>query len=428
MAIKIKSGFPRLLSALTSAERNIIKGISALAAKRGERAYIVGGFARDILLGFPNLDIDCVVEGDACSLAEDIVSELGGAASLNRKFNTAKIKTGDLTIDIASAREEHYAAAGELPSVRLSTIKQDALRRDFTVNALYISINPHDFGKLCSAESHLNDLKKGVIRVFHDGSFEDDPTRIFRAVRFAARFGFRIEPRTKGLILKALKDGMLKNISPFRAKRELMLLLNEINAPEAMKTALSLGLAGKILPDVKKNAVRDLKTGRLIWLDFFIYLGGQFSLPLYMLLILLKDVSPGRQKTFVQNLNFGKKDTAAILFPRKNINKILREIIKNDPAWRVEADALRDEQLLFIVLIAASDNPANFQKTEKRVMDYLLHLKRKKPFHSSAELIRMGFPAETLGTLAKEITRGRRGGEILSKSQEYSFLVRKLKK
>jgi len=246
MATKKKPAFTAMLSGLTSAERKIIQGISALAAKRGERAYIVGGFARDILLGLPNLDIDCVVEGDACGLAGELSTELGvGNISLNKKFNTAKITTGDLTIDIASAREEKYTEAGALPTVRLSTIRQDAMRRDFSINALYISIHPRDFGKLCSEQSHLDDLKKGVIRVFHDKSFEDDPTRIFRALRFAARFGFRIEPRTRRLLQKAIKDGMLEKISPFRAKREIMFLLGEINAPEAVKMARALDLRKK---------------------------------------------------------------------------------------------------------------------------------------------------------------------------------------
>jgi len=429
MATKKKTAFTAMLSGLTSAERKIIQGISALAAKRGERAYIVGGFARDILLGLPNLDIDCVVEGDACGLAGELSTELGvGNISLNKKFNTAKITTGDLTIDIASAREEKYTEAGALPTVRLSTIRQDAMRRDFSINALYISIRPRDFGKLCSEQSHLDDLKKGVIRVFHDKSFEDDPTRIFRALRFAARFGFRIEPRTRRLLQKAIKDGMLEKISPFRAKREIMLLLGEINAPEAVKMARALGLTKKILPGVKKNAVRDMETGRVIWLDFFIYLGGSFSPALYMLLILLKDIPLSARRKFAQDLNFGKKENAVISFPGKKINKILRGIIRNDPVWRVEADSLRDEQLLYTVLLSASKYPAEFAKTEKRVMDYILHLKRKKPFHSSSELMRMGFPAETLGALTKEITGGRRGGEILSKSQEYGFLVRKLQK
>ncbi len=429
MAIKIKTDFSGLLSAMTSAERRIIKGISALAAKRGERAYIVGGFARDMLLGFPNFDIDCVVEGDACELAEELAKSLGGChATINRKFHTAKIKKGNLTIDIASAREEKYAAAGELPSVRRSTIKNDVSRRDFTINAIYISINRDDFGKLSCEKTYLSDLKKGLIRVFHKNSFEDDPTRIFRAVRFAARFGFRIESFTKRFMQKALKDGMLKKISSFRAKRELAILLNEINAPEALEIAFSTGLAKAALPGIKKTAVKNLKTARLIWLDFFIYLQEQFDFFLYMLLVLQKDLSCARRREFVKTLTLKKKDRVALLFPKSSMNKILRRVLRNDPAWRVDADELRDEQLLFLVLLAMSKNPERGAKTEKRVMDYILRLKRKKPFHSSGELIRMGFPREKLGALAKEITSGRRGGKILSKSQEYGFLVRKLKK
>ena len=429
MAVKIKINFSRQLSALTSAEREIINSISGLGAKRGERAYIVGGFARDILLGFPNFDIDCVVEGDACALAEEFAKSFGGnIVSVNRKFHTAKIKKDNLTIDIASAREEKYASAGALPIVRSSTIKHDTLRRDFTINAIYISINRGDFGHLSCEKAYLTDLRKGLIRVFHKNSFEDDPTRIFRAVRFAARFGFNIESNTKRLMQKALKDGMLKKISSFRVKRELSLLLKEKNAAEAIEIAFATGLAKAALPGIKKTAVKDLKTARLIWFDFFIYLGEQFNLFLYMLLVLLKDLSCARRKKFVETLNLNKKDTAVLLYPRSRMDKILRGIIKNIPAWRVDADELRDEQLLFLVLLAASKNPPTGAKVEKRVMDYILMLKTKKPFHSSFELMRMGFACEKLGGLTKEITGKRRGGKILSKSQEYGFLVRKLKK
>ncbi|MEA2082591.1 MAG: hypothetical protein U9O97_07630 [Elusimicrobiota bacterium] len=429
MAIKIKTDFPDILSALNSAERKIIKTISKLAGHRGERVYIVGGFARDILLGFPNFDIDCVVEGDACELAGELAKRINGArVSLNKKFHTAKIKKGRLTIDIASAREEKYAAAGELPSIRYSTIKRDAARRDFTINAIYLSINRADFGKLSCKKSHLSDLKKGLIRVFHENSFEDDPTRIFRAVRFAGRFGFRIEPFTKRCMQKALRNGMLKKISSFRAKRELMLILNEANAPEAMEKAFAAGLAGAVLPGIKKTAVKDLKTARLIWLDFFIYLQEKFDIPFYMLLALLKDLPLVKRKNIARNLGLTKKDSSAILFSGKRLNRILRLITVNDPVWRVEADELRHEQLLLLVLLAESKNPGAGAKTEKRVMDYILHLKRKKPFHTSLELIRMGFPNEQLGQLAKEITKHRRGGKILSKSQEYGFLVSKLEK
>ncbi|MFC1630994.1 hypothetical protein ACFL2I_00360, partial [Candidatus Omnitrophota bacterium] len=174
---------PRIIS--------LIRKIGAIGQDHGFPAYLVGGFIRDLLLGADNLDLDIVVEGDglrfASLLQERIVLKVTG----HKRFGTATITLpSGFKIDLASARRESYAHPAALPSVSQSSIKEDLFRRDFTINALAMAINRDDFGRLLDLLAGQQDLIKKKIRVLHDRSFIDDPTRIIRAIRFAQRYNF----------------------------------------------------------------------------------------------------------------------------------------------------------------------------------------------------------------------------------------------
>ncbi len=220
MKIDLKKKFPKRIF-------SIIKTVGKAADRQGLSAYIVGGPVRDIFLKVPNYDLDFVVEGDAIRFAEDLNKTLRGKLTTHRAFKTATIVSGTLRIDVVTARSESYEAPAAYPDVEPGTIKQDLFRRDFTINAMAVSINRKDFGELVDFYNGLRDLKKRVIRVMHDKSFMDDPTRIFRAVRFSTRLGFRIEPHTKDLIKKAILAGFLGEVNRGRIKKEVELFLNE---------------------------------------------------------------------------------------------------------------------------------------------------------------------------------------------------------
>ena len=205
----------------------IIRLVGGIADKEGISAYIVGGPVRDILLNRKNYDLDFVVEGNAIEFAEVLNMALKGSLKTHRPFNTATIESDEERIDLATARSETYKKIAAYPDISPGFIKDDLFRRDFTVNAMAVSINRKSFGELIDFYNGLNDLKKGIVKVLHDKSFMDDPTRIFRAVRFAVRFKFRIDPRTKRLMKEAILSGCMGEVNRGRIKKEVESFLKE---------------------------------------------------------------------------------------------------------------------------------------------------------------------------------------------------------
>lgn len=206
---------------------HIIKIVGSAADKNKLSAYIVGGPVRDILLSVKNYDLDFVIEGDAIKFARSLNSRLKGGLKAHKAFGTATISFKDTRIDIVTARKETYNHPAAYPDVKPAAIKEDLFRRDFTINAMAISVNNKSFGELIDLYGGYKDLKKKIIRIMHDKSFMDDPTRIFRAVRFSVRFGFKIEPRTRKLIKEAVSQGLVGEVNLGRVKKEIELLLKE---------------------------------------------------------------------------------------------------------------------------------------------------------------------------------------------------------
>ena len=196
-----------------------------------EPVFAVGGLLRDRELGRPlrlPLDLDVVVEGNGLELAGRLAHELEAELVAHPRFLTSTLRLPDgLEIDIATARTESYPYPGALPVVQPGTLRQDLWRRDFTINSLAAPITPHGLGPLLDLTDGLADLRAGLVRVLHPGSFFDDPTRIFRAARFEQRFGFRIAPDTLRLVESALAQEMLGQISRERIRNELILACQE---------------------------------------------------------------------------------------------------------------------------------------------------------------------------------------------------------
>ena len=206
------------------------------AAKKKCAAYIVGGIVRDIILKRKNYDLDIVVEGDAIRLARDLAKKWGVKVTVYKKFGTASLKTSKgLRVDLATARRESYAHPGALPVVRPGSLKEDLLRRDFTVNAMAIAIGPEGFGRLTDEYGGLADLSKKAVRVLHKNSFIDDPTRILRAVRFEQRFSFKMERQTLLLMKAALRKGAPSNVKPPRYFTEFKKILCEEDPLNCLK-------------------------------------------------------------------------------------------------------------------------------------------------------------------------------------------------
>jgi len=211
-------------------------------------AALVGGAVRDLLLGRPPRELDVVVAGDP----EPLLAALGpGEARRHARFGTATLRTTDGCVyDVARARTESYARPGALPDVAWASIEQDLLRRDVTVNAMALD----HLGTLTAVEGALEDLHGGVLRVLHDGSFRDDPTRLWRVARYAARLRFTVEPHTAALAAAADPS----TVSGERLGAELRLALREPDPPAALRAAQALN--PRLLPDgfeVRERAVRE---------------------------------------------------------------------------------------------------------------------------------------------------------------------------
>lgn len=199
----------------------------------GEGTYLVGGFVRDLLLKRPSLDIDIVVEGDALRVANAMCERWNGTLDAHPQFGTATVTPADVNlpkVDFVTARRETYQGAGTLPTVARGTITDDLRRRDFSINALAMRLDTSAFGEIVDKTGGLEDLKTRTIRVLHKHSFTDDPTRIFRAFRYAGRYGFCIPETDTALMREALP--ILAQLSGERIRNEIDRILTEKSAPE----------------------------------------------------------------------------------------------------------------------------------------------------------------------------------------------------
>jgi tRNA nucleotidyltransferase (CCA-adding enzyme) len=206
--------------------------------------YLVGGAVRDLLLGGRPLDLDLVVEGDPTPVA----AALGGDVRTHDRFGTSTVTTDGFTYDLARSRRETYAHPGALPDVSPAPLSEDLLRRDFTVNAMAVALAGPGAGSLESAPLALEDLERHSLRVLHDASFVDDPTRALRLARYASRLEFEIEPHTRSLLDSALDARALETVSGSRIGAELRLLGREPDPVSALRFLGELGIAHAIHP------------------------------------------------------------------------------------------------------------------------------------------------------------------------------------
>jgi tRNA nucleotidyltransferase (CCA-adding enzyme) len=211
--------------------------------------YLVGGTVRDILLGERNFDVDIAVEGDAIALAQALADVLGGRVRAHRKFGTAVVIYGDdRRVDVVTARTEFYDEPAALPRVEHASIREDLFRRDFTLNAMAASLKGDDFGRLVDPFGGRRDLEAGTLRVLHNLSFIDDPTRIFRAIRYENRYGFRMDEHTQRLARGCIEMGLVGDLSSARLRDELLALLEEGRLDHSILRLRDLGVDAAIHP------------------------------------------------------------------------------------------------------------------------------------------------------------------------------------
>lgn len=233
--------------------QTVLERVGEVADGVQAQAYVVGGFVRDLLLGVRNLDLDLLVEPDGAALAQAVAEALDGELfKVESAFRTAKVRLRDgLEIDFATARTESYARPGALPEVEPSSISDDLRRRDFTINAMAISLLPQRFGELLDPFGGRRDLDRRRLRVLHAVSFIDDPTRIFRAVRFEDRFHVQMDRHTEEKARHAIQAGALETITPERLRRQLEELLMRPRPVGGLLRLQELGVFAQLAPGLE---------------------------------------------------------------------------------------------------------------------------------------------------------------------------------
>lgn len=241
--------------------KTLLHSVSRAAEGAGIPVYIVGGTVRDILLQKRNVDLDCVVEGNAIELAQHVADLVRGELKIHERFQTATVTSPDrISVDFAMAREEFYPHPGALPVVRPGTLEADLKRRDFTINAMAAVLHGPDAGVLRDLYDGVHDLFRRHLRILHDNSFIDDPTRILRGVRFEQRLNFKFEPRTDRLLKSALRRNVLARVKPARYFTDFRKVLKE---EESLGCVRRLRRLGGLDCFFKGRAINDRVLGQI---------------------------------------------------------------------------------------------------------------------------------------------------------------------
>ena len=375
-----------------------------------EGVYLVGGTVRDILLGERSFDVDIAVEGDAISLAEALADVLGGRARPHEKFGTAVVIYGDgERVDVVTARTEFYDAPAALPSVEHATIREDLFRRDFTINAMAVSLKGADLGRLVDPFGGRRDLEARTIRVLHNLSFIDDPTRIFRALRYENRYGFRMDEHTLRLARGTIEMGLVGDLSSARLRDELVTLLEEGEVEHSILRLAELGADRAIHPHLAADEEAVSLLRRLTELR------DRYRLPIPSwrlgLAALARRLPPNEVYDWLQRLKVRRREAEAIA-AAVTVGPRLVERLRGeaDPAEVVAlADPYAPDAPLFALALA--DLPELHAYFE-RLRDVRLEV-------SGADLAELGLEeSPRVGEVLAELRRRKLNGELDGRDSE----------
>ena len=376
----------------------LLKDLGETGEELGLPVYAVGGFVRDLLLGLENSDIDITVEGDGILFAETFAARFGCRCKSHQKFGTAVIVFPDgFKVDVASTRLEYYASPGALPTVERSSLKVDLYRRDFTINTLAIRLNSPEFGLLIDYYGGQRDIQGRVIRVLHNLSFVEDPTRVFRAIRFEQRLGFHIARHTENLIRNAVKMDFLKKLGGKRLLTELVLILRERDALRAVERTADLGLLRFIHPDIHLTAaIRKLmeEAQQIVsWFDL-LYLDRKYEKWAVYFLALCDQLSGEKFRETCSRLSISEHYQERLCEMRERgfavLQTMRRRVARRSPVRRSEIYAwLRDLPVEVLLCMMAKTGSG---EVKKFISLYFTQLQNVHLQISGDDLKRLGVP------------------------------------
>ncbi|MGB6129037.1 MAG: CBS domain-containing protein [Psychrilyobacter sp.] len=365
----------------------LLKVIEAVSKKRKERVFLVGGIVRDLILGINNKDIDIVVEGDGIKFAIELKDVLEAKKiRIHEKFKTAMVVVNeDLKLDIASSRLEYYEYPTSLPVVEYGNIRDDMYRRDFSINAMALEIDSYNFGKLIDFYGGYDDLKNKKIKILHNLSFIEDPTRIIRAFRFAARYGFELGKDTEIFLKNAISDGFLKKISWPRVKQELEILFSDKNLTRGMEFLNKYNVFSEINPNIEYDLEMKENIGKVEnfkeLLDFV-----KVKRWLLVFLIILENLEKKELDLVFKKFNFSNKfiekyDYGILI--RERILEKLDSVDKKSDIY----NALKNISMEIITLIYIQNKN---EKIKIKIEDYIYNLSKIEPLISGKDLLKNG--------------------------------------
>jgi len=407
----------------------VLQQLGELAEELDFKIYLVGGFVRDLLLRKPSFDIDIVVEGDGIDFARQVAGPLGARLKEHQKFATAVLVCADgQKIDVASARLEYYSAPAALPEVEHASIRHDLYRRDFSINTLAMILNRSKFGQVLDFFGGQRDLKEHTIRVLHNLSFIEDPTRAFRGVRFEQRLNFTLGAQTERLLRSAVAMGVVARVGGRRILNELCHILGEEQVIPALKRLDQLGL----LPFISPGLTFDAEAERLFraaararhWFDL-LYTGESYE-PCLVDLLCLFNPLPRREvrKTVVRlemKQGWQKMLVAEVVIAHKALFALERACGKaKDPLASRICALLRPLALESLIYLQAL---ASTEATRRAISTYVTQLRHLRAALDGHDLKDLGFPpGPNYVPMLQRLLNARLDGEVQTREDEILLL------
>jgi tRNA nucleotidyltransferase (CCA-adding enzyme) len=403
---------------------NLLRLIGAYADLKGVTCYLVGGVVRDLLLGKPTLDLDIVVETDAIEFSKVLSQKYQTAITIYPRFKTTTLVwPRQISVDFASARKESYPAPGALPAVSLGSIKDDLLRRDFTINAMAISLNQKGYGSLLDESEGLKDLEAKKIRIFHPQSFRDDPTRILRAVRFEQRYHFQLETETEKCLEEALRDRCDRLVSPGRYFEEFKKILKEskplryLQRLEDLKGLDFFDEAFKLSRETEKHFT-DLDEA-LTWLETSCSKKEEFVQWLIYFMILLDGYSTDAMKDILNRFSFSRHDCNKMISSKLEYEVVKRldmHILKPSQIYKV-LQSVSLEELVFFLIKTKGSPP------ELCIKKFLTDYRHIRLFLKGDDLMKLGVKdGKKMGEILRKLLEKKIDSGVVTKEKELQIL------
>lgn len=369
--------------------------------------YLVGGAVRDLLLGEPVVDVDLAVEGDGPRTARELAARLGGEVRPHERFGTATVRAETLAFDVAATRAETYPEPGALPAVRPAGLAEDLRRRDFAINAMAAALQGDELGHLHDPHGGCADLDARAVRVLHDRSFIDDPTRLLRAVRYEVRLDFRMDQATEELAREAARRRALETVSGPRVRDELLDLLREHAAPRGVERLVELNLVDSIAPGLNPDPelLASAKLGA----------GETGAAPALTALAAL--VGPHPDEAWVASLGLRADERDAVVRAARKAPQLARTVRADLPDSAIHAllSCEHPETLALTLAYGAPGEP---------ILRYLAHLQEMRLEITGDDLLAAGVPqSPAVGRALEETLRRKLDGDLNGRDEELRFAL-----